>query len=66
MAVASSHTIMARVLCVIKRSIMETSLGVEFMTVRVRAPDTNEWEKVSHLLEYSRRTPVPGGKMMDG
>ena len=61
-AVASSHTIVARVLYVIKRSIMETSLGVEFLTVRVRAPNTNEWEKVSHLIEYSRGTPVPGGK----
>jgi hypothetical protein len=60
-AVASSHTIVARVLYVIKRLIMETSLGVEFLTVRVRAPNTNEWEKVSHLIEYSRGTPVPGG-----
>ena len=41
---------------------METSLGVEFLTVRVRAPDTNEWEKMSHLIEYSRGTPVPGGE----
>ena len=61
-AVASAHTIVARVLYVIKRSIMETSLGVEFLTVRVRAPNTNEWEKVSHLTKYSRGTPVPGGK----
>ena len=41
---------------------METSLGVEFLTARVRAPDTNEWDKVSHLIEYSKGTPVPGGK----
>ena len=50
-AVASSHTIVAKVLYVIKSSIMDTNLGVEFLTKRVRAPDTNEWEKVSHLME---------------
>ena len=44
-AVSSPHTIVARVLYKIKRSIMETSLGAEFLTVRVRAPNTNEWEK---------------------
>ena len=41
---------------------METNLGVEFLTLRVRAPNTNEWEKVSHQIEYSRGTLVPGGK----
>ena len=53
-AVSSPHTIVARVLYVIKRSIMDTSLGVEFLTVRVRAPNTNEWEKMTHPLEYVR------------
>ena len=61
--VASSHTIVAMVLYyVINRSIMETSQGVEFLTMRVKAPNTNEWEKVSHMIEYSRGTPVPGGE----
>ena len=45
---------------------MDTSLDVEFLTVRVKAPDTNEWEKVSHLMEYVRVSQdqplVPGGK----
>ena len=41
-AVASSHRIVARVLYVIKRSIIDTIFGVEFLTMRVRAPDTNE------------------------
>ena len=53
-AVASSHISVARVVYVIKRSIMDPSLGVEFLTVRVRAPDTNEWEKVGHPMEYVR------------
>ena len=53
-AVESAHTIVPRVLYVIKRSILGTSLGVEFLTMRVRAPNTDEWEKVSHLTEYLR------------
>ena len=53
-AVASSHLIVAWVLYVIKRAIMGTSLGVEFLTMRVRAPNPNEWEKVSHWMKYSR------------
>jgi hypothetical protein len=65
-AVASSHTIVARVLYVIKRSIMDTSLDVEFLTMRVRDPNTNKWEKVSHPMEYVRvgqdQSLVPGGK----
>ena len=65
-AVSSSHTFVARVLYVIKRSIMDTSLGVVFLTVRVRAPNTNEWEKVSHPMEYVKvggdQFQDPGGK----
>ena len=65
-AVASSHTIVARVLYVIKRPIMDTSLGVEFLTMWVRAPNNNEWEKLSHPMEYVRvgrdQSLVPGGK----
>ena len=53
-AVASSRTILENVLYGIKRSIMDTSLGVEFLTVRIRAPDTNEWEKVIHPMAYVR------------
>ena len=57
---------MAKVLYVIMRLILDTSLGVEFLIMRVGAPDTNEWEKVSHLMEYSRggrdQSLVPSGK----
>ena len=49
-------------LYVIKRSILDTSIAVKFLTMRVRAPNTNEWEKVSHLIEYLRGAPVPGGE----
>ena len=57
---------MAKVLHDSKSSILDMSLGVEFLTTRVRSPGTNEWEKVSHLMEYSRgdqdQSLVPGGK----
>jgi hypothetical protein len=53
-AAVSCHTIVARVLYVIKRSIMDRSLDVEFLTVRVRTPNTNKWEKMSHPMEYVR------------
>ena len=41
-ALASFHKIVAKVLYVIKRSILDTSLGVEFLTMRVRAPNTDD------------------------
>ena len=41
-ALASFHTIVAKVLYVSKRPILDTSLGVEFLTMRVRATNTNE------------------------
>ena len=45
---------------------MDTSLGVAFLTLRVRAANTNEWEKVSHPIEYIRvgqyQSLVTGGK----
>ena len=45
---------------------MDTSLRVEFLTMRVGAPNTNEWEKISHPMEYVRvgqdQSLVPGGK----
>ena len=54
------------VLYVSKRPILDTSLDFECLTMRLRATDTNEWEKESHLMEYSRggqdQSPVPGGK----
>ena len=65
-ALASFHLIVAKVLYASKRSILDMSLGVEFLTTRVRAPDTYDWEKVSHLMEYSRciqdQSHVPGEK----
>ena len=49
-----------------KRARTDTSLSVVFLTTRVRAPDTNDWGKLSHLMEYLRADNdhplVVGGK----
>ena len=37
-----------------KRARPDTSLSVAFLTTRVRAPDTDDWGKLSHLMEYLR------------
>jgi hypothetical protein len=37
-----------------KRARPDTCLAIAFLTVRVRAPNTDDWEKLCHLLEYLR------------
>jgi hypothetical protein len=44
----------AKVLYVSKRARPDTSLAITFLTTRVRAPDTDDWEKLCHLMEYHR------------
>ncbi len=51
---ASFHTIVDKVLYVTKRARPDTSLAIAFLTMRVRAPDTDDWEKLCHLMEYLR------------
>ncbi len=52
---ASFHTtIVAKVLYVTKRARPDTSLAIAFLTTRVKAPDTDDWEKLFHLMEYLR------------
>jgi hypothetical protein len=51
---ASFHTIVAEVLYVTKRARPDTCLAIAFLTTRVRAPDTDDWEKLCHLMEYPR------------
>jgi hypothetical protein len=53
-AAASFHTIVAKVLYVTKQARPDTSLAIAFLTTRVRAPDTDDWEKLCHLMEYLR------------
>jgi hypothetical protein len=51
---ADFYTIVAKTLYVTKRATPDTCLAIAFMTTRVRAPDTNDWEKLCHLMEYLR------------
>jgi hypothetical protein len=46
------HTIVAKALYVTKQARPDTSLAIAFLTMRVRAPDTDDWEKLCHLMEY--------------
>ena len=53
-AAASFHTIVAKTLYVTKQARPDTCLNIAFLTTRVRAPDTDDWEKLCHLMEYLR------------
>jgi hypothetical protein len=53
-AAASFHTIAAKTLYVTKWARLDTCLNIAFLTTRVRAPDTDDWEKLCHLKEYLR------------
>ena len=35
-----------------KLAILDKCLGVIFLTTRVKAPDTDNWKKLSHIVEY--------------
>jgi hypothetical protein len=48
------HTVVAKTLYVTKMARSDTILAIAFLTTRVRAPDTDDWEKLCHLLEYLR------------
>jgi hypothetical protein len=37
---------------VTKRARPDTSLAIAFLTMRVRAPATDYWEKLCHLVDY--------------
>jgi hypothetical protein len=53
-AAASFHTIVAKTLYDTKRARPDTCLNIAFLTTRVRAPNTDDWEKLCHLMEYLR------------
>ena len=65
-AAASFHTVVAKLLYISKQARPDTSLSVAFLTTRVKAPDTDDWGKLSHLMEYLRANKdqplVLGGK----
>jgi hypothetical protein len=53
-AAASFHTIVVKTLYVTKRARSDTCLNISCLTMRVRAPDTDDWENLCHLMEYLR------------
>ena len=54
----SVHLEAMREINVSKQEIPDTSLNVAFLTMRVRAPNTDDWEKMSHLMEYLRGNKI--------
>ncbi len=53
-AAATFLMVIAKTLYVTKWVRPDTSLAIAFLTARVRAPDTDDWEKLCHLMEYLR------------
>ena len=50
------HNIVARALYVMKRARPDISVAIAFLTTRVRQPDQDDWDKLSHLMQYLRST----------
>ncbi len=48
------HNFVAKMLYISKRARPDVSTAIAFLTTRFRAPDVNDWRKLSHLLEYLR------------
>ncbi len=66
---ADFHTIIAKTLYVTKRPRPDTCLSIAFLTMRVRAPNIDDWEKLCHLMEYLRKDrarPLVLGAKNDG
>ncbi len=53
-ASAAFHTIVAKALYVTKRTRLNISLVIAFLTMLVRSPNIEDWEKLRHLMEYLR------------
>jgi hypothetical protein len=48
------HYLVAKTLYVSKCARLDVSTAIAFLNTRVRAPDVNDWRKLSHLMEYLR------------
>jgi hypothetical protein len=53
-ASADFHTTVAKTLYATKRARPDTCLVIAFLTNRVKAPNTDDWDKLCHLMEYLR------------
>jgi hypothetical protein len=50
------HTLVAKTLYATKRARPDTCTAIAFLTTRVRAPDKDDWSKLTHLMKYIRGT----------
>jgi hypothetical protein len=50
------HNIVAKTLYATKCSRPDTCTAVTYLTTRVRAPDTDDWTKLAHMIKYIRGT----------
>ncbi len=53
-AAAAFHTILAKAIYVTKRARPDISLAIALLTMRVRSPNIEDWEKLRPLMEYLR------------
>ena len=50
------HNLVAKTLYATKRARPDTCTAIAFLTTRVREPDTDDWDKLVHLMKYLRGT----------
>jgi hypothetical protein len=50
------HNLVAKTLYTTKRARPDTCTAIAFLTTRVRAPDKDDWAKLTHLMKYLRGT----------
>ena len=50
------HNLVAKTLYATKRARPDTCTAIAFLTTRVRAPDLDDWAKLTHLMRYIRGT----------
>ena len=50
------HSIVAKTLWATKRARPDTATSISYLTTRVREPDVEDWNKMSHLMKYIRGT----------
>ena len=48
------HHLVAKTLYISKRARPDLSTAIAFLTTRVKAPDIDDWRKLSHMMEYLR------------
>jgi hypothetical protein len=54
--VVAFHNLVAKTLFATKRARPDTCTSIAFLTTRVRAPDEDDWRKLTHLMRYIRGT----------